>query len=113
MSQSTEFLLEQWGLWQVQGVGLGCVCILGAVQPRKGSNGRPAAEIDDTTACRVDRAVAALRARDAEGYAYVQARFKDRLSLAMLAQRLRVSRYVAQRRLESAVHWVDLALRVN
>lgn len=105
--QTTEYLLMQWGLWQIYSVGRASSPMAAVMQVAGGVSRGLEIHINDDEGLAVDRAVAALKARDRDLYAMVDFKFIKRYPNKMIEDVLRLDRRVVERRLAGAICWVD------
>ena len=109
LAAQTDYLLEQWGLWQrIQPQGAIKPHVLGIVV-RSGQR----CSINDDAACAVDRCVARLKQRDLQLYTLLQMRYIYCMSVNQMAQQLKDNRIAVERRLAGAVGWIDCALHAH
>lgn len=105
--QTTEFLLMQWGLWQIYTIGR-TTSPMAAVMQVVGSTSKGLdIHITDEQGLMVDRAVAALRARDRDMYQVLELKFIKRYSIKNIELVLQQDRRAVERRLAGAISWID------
>lgn len=115
--ERTRELLTEWGLWvhEASGRPMGYANTLGELMRRASDrevHGRPRLScISDDQAIEIERAVAALRAREYRtAYALVQYYTNNHMPHWRLAEILHTSRATAQRILLAGEYWVDARL---
>jgi DNA-directed RNA polymerase specialized sigma24 family protein len=108
--RETQEKLRQWGIWQRGGnaLGYGSNVLAGL----RGS-GLPSVPLSDDYALRIDRVLAALKVTDAEQYRCIKLAYVSSLSTRAIGRELDISHRTAQRRVESAEHWLDLAFDIE
>jgi len=105
--QTTEYLLYQWGLWQIYSYGRATSPMAAVMQVAGGVHRGLEIHITDDEGLRVDRAVAALKARDKDMYALLDLKFIKRYSIKNMELVLREDRRAIERRLAGAISWID------
>lgn len=108
--QTTEYLLMQWGLWQIYSVGRMTSPMASVMRIVGGVDDGDGIHINDDEGMAVDRAVAALKARDMDLYALIELKFIKRYTNKMIEQVLDKNRFVVERRLAGAISWIDCFL---
>lgn len=102
--RSTEDLLEQWGVWVVQGSG---------VSACQAPGDRPLAAISDDEALVVDGLVGRLRRRYPEAGEVVIRYYTSRTSLMDVGRRMRVGETKARQLINAGIAWIDGALELK
>lgn len=110
MGGNTEELLQKWGFWSRGGAGVGYHSSMQTLMRLVGAENCTPVAITDDLALGVDRVVGELKLRSPELFEVVYLRYVSQLGMALIAQRIRQSRHVAEKRLSGAVAWVDAAL---
>lgn len=111
--QTTEYLLRQWGLWQIYTIGRTTSPMAAAMRIVGGVNHGLDIHINDEEGLAVDRAVAALRARDKDMFALIELKFIKRYPNRMIEETLNQGRFVVERRLAGAIAWIDCFINSN
>lgn len=111
--QETGFLLYQWGLWQMCTIGRTTSPMAGVMQVVGGVSRGLEIHINDDQGLMVDRAVAALKARDKELFQIVELKFLKRYPNKYIEQMLGQNRFVVERRLAGAISWIDCFINIE
>ncbi|CAB5525914.1 Phage antitermination protein Q [Pseudomonas putida] len=108
----TEYLLEQWGWWRMDGMGVpGYVSQMAAVMSQR----NPVASsksynISDEVACVVDSAVARLIQRNAQMGDFIWLYFGAKWTMVRVGEYARMSERSAREVVKAGVGWIDCAL---
>jgi hypothetical protein len=105
--QTTEYLLRQWGLWQIYTIGRSNSPMAAVLQLVGGCSKGLDIHITDDQGLMVDRAVAALKARDRDMYLLLELKFIKRYSNRDIEKTLAEDRRVVERRLAGVIGWID------
>lgn len=105
--QTTEYLLYQWGIWQIYSYGRASSPMAAVMQLLGGVSKGLEIHISDEQGLAVDRAVAALKARDKDMYHLVELKFIRRYPNKAIEHALEQNRFVIERRLEGVIGWID------
>ncbi|QEY75140.1 antiterminator Q family protein [Pseudomonas denitrificans (nom. rej.)] len=108
----TEYLLEQWGYWRMDGMGVpGYVSPAAALMTQAMPMSNPKAyRITDEVAVAIDRIVARLIARAPRAGDFVWFYFGAKWAALRIAREYKIGEPKVREELKLAVGWIDCAL---
>ncbi|WP_425318301.1 antiterminator Q family protein [Pseudomonas nitroreducens] len=108
----TEYLLEQWGYWRMDGMGVpGYVSQMAAVMSQRNPMGKMKEyRITDDVAMAIDRIVARLISRAPQAGDFVWFYFGAKWPALRIAKEHKISEAKVRETLKLAVGWIDCAL---
>jgi len=109
---NTEYLLEQWGFWRMDGMGVpGCVSPSAALMTQAMPMSNPKAyRITDEVAVAIDRILARLIARAPRAGDFVWFYFGAKWPAQRIARQYEIGEAKVREELKLAVGWIDCAL---
>lgn len=107
----THWLLEQWARWAKTAGHIGYPSVTPYLPERAGGIREP--QIGDDVGLFVNAALAALRARDEDVWAAVQAYYLNNCNMRHVAREMDCHRRTASERVDRGVYWIDAYLGVE
>lgn len=109
LSGSTEWLLDQWGLWRMSGMGVPRYVspAFALMRDNVEQNTAPSFNITDEAAGLVDQAVARLGIRDSQMADCIWLYYGARYTQARVGRYLHISETKAAQLIAAGVAWVD------
>lgn len=109
LSGSTEWLLDQWGLWRMSGMGVPRYVspAFALMRDNVEQNTAPSFSITDEAAGLVDQAVARLGIRDSQMADCIWLYYGARYTQARVGRYLQISETKAAQLIAAGVAWVD------
>ncbi|MCC4260796.1 antitermination protein Q [Pseudomonas aestusnigri] len=109
LSGSTEWLLDQWGLWRMSGMGVPRYVspAFALMRDNVEQNTAPSFNITDEAAGLVDQAVARLGIRDSQMADCIWLYYGARYTQARVGRYLQISETKAAQLIAAGVAWVD------